>query len=313
LRKTEAYRDRSAAPLPACLDLNVLRTLVLAVDLGGFARAARRVGRTQSAVSLQMRRLVESAGQPLFTRAGRSFALTTAGEQVLGYARRLLAINDEAVAAVRGTRLACPVRLGVLADFAETWLPPVLAGFARTHPTARLEVQVDRRIAVLDALDRGRLDLGLVFDADRPRGIELGDLPMAWIAPRGKWLPGGVLPLVLFEAPCVFRTAALAALDRAGIPWHVAFTSQSLAGIWAAVDAGLGVTVRTPVGVPRALRVVDPVAAPAAGLPALPSTTLWLLDALDPASPLVAELRTLLVRSISAVLRPTTRARGRSR
>ena len=282
----------------------MLRTRVFAGDLGGFARAARRVGRTQSAVSLQMRRLEDSAGQSLFTRAGRSFALTTAGEQVLGYARRLLAINDEAVAAVRGTRLACPVRLGVLADFAETWLPPVLAGFARTHPTARLEVQVDRRIAVLDALDRGRLDLALVFDADRPRGVRVGDLPMAWIAPRGRWLPGGVLPLVLFEAPCVFRTAALAALDRAGIPWHVAFTSQSLAGIWAAVDAGLGVTVRTPVGVPRTLQVVDPVAGRAAGLPALPATTLWLLDALDTGSTLVAELRALLVRSISAALLP---------
>jgi DNA-binding transcriptional LysR family regulator len=316
LRKTQSSPGQTAAPPPACLDLDVLRTLVLAVDLGGFARAARRVGRTQSAVSLQMRRLEDSARQSLFTRAGRSFALTTAGEQVLGYARRLLAINDEAVAAVRGTRLACPVRLGVLADFAETWLPPVLARFARTHPTARLEVQVDRRIAVLEAIDRGRLDLALVFDADRPRGVRVGDLPMAWIAPRGRWLPGGVLPLVLFEAPCVFRTAALAALDRAGIPWHVAFTSQSLAGIWAAVDAGLGVTVRTPVGVPRTLRVVDPAAGLAAGLPALPSTTLWLLDAMDTASPLVAELRALLVQSISAALprrHRRTPAGGRSR
>jgi DNA-binding transcriptional LysR family regulator len=311
LRKTEASLDRSAIPPPACLDLDVLRTLVLAVDLGGFARAARRVGRTQSAVSLQMRRLEESAGQPLFTRAGRSFALTTAGEQVLGYARRLLAINDEAVAAVRGTRLACPVRLGVLADFAETWLPQVLARFARTHPTARLEVQVDRRIAMLDALDRGRLDLALVFDADRPRGVRLGDLPMAWIAPRGsRWASGGVLPLVLFEAPCVFRTAALAALDRAGIPWHVAFTSQSLTGIWAAVDAGLGVTVRTPIGVPRGLQVVDPVTGKVARLPALPSTELWLLDASDSGSPMAAELRALLVRSISAAL-PLRGARDR--
>ena len=311
LRKTEASRDRSVAPPPACLDLDVLRTLVLAVDLGGFARAAYRVGRTQSAVSLQMRRLEESAGQPLFTRAGRSFALTTAGEQVLGYARRLLAINDEAVAAVRGTRLACPVRLGLLADFAETWLPQVLARFARTHPTARLEVQVDRRIAMFDALDRGRLDFALVFEADRPRGVRLGDLPMAWIAPRAsRWAPGSVLPLVLFEAPCVFRTAALAALDRAGIPWHVAFTSQSLAGIWAAVDAGLGVTVRTPVGVPRRLQVVDPVTGQLAGLPALPSTELWLLDASDSGSPLAAELRALLVRSISAAL-PLRRVRDR--
>jgi DNA-binding transcriptional LysR family regulator len=96
---------------------------VLAVDLGGFARAARRVGRTQSAVSPQMRRLEDGAGQSLFTRAGRSFALTTAGEQVLGYARRL-AINDEAVAALcaaPGSRARCG---SVLADFAETRLPP---------------------------------------------------------------------------------------------------------------------------------------------------------------------------------------------
>src|SRR5262245_5092464 len=258
-----------------------------------------------------MRRLEDGAGQSLFTRAGRSFALTTAGEQVLGYARRLLAINDEAVAAVRSTRLACPVRLGVLPDFAETWLPQVLARFARTHPAARLEVQVDRRLAMLDALDRGRLDLALVFDADRPRGVQLGELPMAWIAQGGsRWTSGGVLPLVLFEAPCVFRTAALAALDRAGIPWHVAFTSQSLAGIWAAVDAGLGVTVRTPIGVPRGLRVVDPVSGQVSGLPALPSTELWLLDASDSGSPLAAELRALLVRSISAAL-PLRAARNR--
>jgi DNA-binding transcriptional LysR family regulator len=201
------------------------------------------------------------------------------------------------------------VRLGLLPDFAETWLPPVLARFARDHPAARLEVQVDRGLAMLDALDRGRLDLALVFDADRPRGVRLADLPMAWIARRGaRWSPARGLPLVLLEAPCAFRTAALAALDRAGIRWHVAFTSQSLSGIWAAVGAGLGVTVRTPAGVPRALAVVDP----AAGLPALPSIALWLHEAPASASPLVAELRALLLRSISAAL-PAPGPAGRPR
>lgn len=299
LNKTEQ------SPLP-CFDLDVLRTLVLAVDLGGFARAARRVGRTQSAVSLQMRRLEDHAGQPLFTRAGRSFAITAAGELVLGYARRLLALNDEALAAVRGTQLASPVRLGLLPDFAETWLPPILARFARTHPTARLEVQVDRGLAMLDALDRGRLDLALVFDADRPRAHRLVELPMAWITRRGaRWPTDGVLPLVMLDAPCAFRTAALAALDRAGIRWHVAFTSQSLSGIWAAVGAGLGVTVRTPVGVPRGLEVVAPSARP----PVLPAIALWLHESPTAASPLIAELRALLVQSISAALpRPTRRS-----
>jgi DNA-binding transcriptional LysR family regulator len=300
--------ESSLAPLQPCFDLDVLRTLVLAVDLGGFARAARRVGRTQSAVSLQMRRLEDRAGQPLFTRAGRSFAITAAGELVLGYARRLLALNDEALAAVRGTRLASPARLGLLPDLAETWLPPVLARFAREHPTARLEVQVDRGLAMLDALDRGRLDLALVFDADRPRGVRLAELPMTWIARRGtRWPPDGVLPLVLLEAPCTFRTAALAALDRAGVRWHVAFTSQSLNGIWAAVGAGLGVTVRTPAGVPRGLEVLEPATGGVVGLPALPSIALWLHESPAGVSPVVAELRALLVQSISAVLPPRPR------
>lgn len=304
MRKSE---PSSTPPLP-CFDLDVLRTLVLAVELGGFARAARRVGRSQSAVSLQMRRLEDHAAQPLFTRAGRSFAITAAGELVLGYARRLLALNDEALAAVRGTRLASPVRVGVMPDFAETWLPHVLAQFARDHPAARLEVQVDRGLAMLDALDRGRLDLALVFDAGRPRGVRLVDLPMTWIARRGaRWPPDGVLPLVLLEAPCAFRTAALAALDRAGVRWHVAFTSQSLAGIWAAVGAGLGVTVRTPAGMPRALAAL----APAAALPALPSIGLWLHESPADSSPLVGELRAQLVRSISALLPPRRRAPAR--
>jgi len=306
LRKTEAP---SPPPLP-CFDLDVLRTLVLAVDLGGFAHAARRVGRTQSAVSLQMRRLEAHAGQPLFTRAGRSFAITAAGELVLGYARRLLALNDEALATVRGTRLASPVRLGLLPDLAETWLPPILARFARTHPTARLEVQVDRGLAMLDALDRGRLDLALVFDIDRPRATRLVELPMAWIAQRGaRWPEDGVVPLVLLEAPCAFRTAALAALDRAGVRWHVAFTSQSLNGIWAAVGAGLGVTVRTPVGVPRGLEVLPPGAGGLAGPPALPSIALWLHESPAGASPLVAELRALLVQAIADALPSPRRVR----
>jgi len=307
LSKTEPTPGAAGSP-PACFDLDVLRTLVLAVDLGGFVGAARRVGRTQSAVSLQMRRLEDHAGQPLFTRAGRSFALTAAGELVLGYARRLLALNDEAVAAVRGSQLASPVRLGVLPDFAETWLPPVLARFARTHPAARLEVQVDRGLAMLDALDRGRLDLALVFDADRARGVRLAELPMAWIARRAaRWSSDARwgLPLVMLDAPCAFRTAALAALDRAGIRWHVAFTSQSLNGIWAAVGAGLGLTVRTRVGVPRGLEVVGR----GAGLPVLPAIALWLHDAPVAGSPLVAALRALLVRSIAAVLPAPRRAR----
>lgn len=300
---------REASPGP-CFDLDVLRTLVFAVELGGFARAARRVGRSQSAVSLQMRRLEGQAGQSLFAKAGRSFALTPAGELMLGYARRMLAVNDEALADLRGVELARPLRLGLLPDFAETWLPELLAQFVRAHPGARLEARVSRNRALIDALDRGRLDLALVFGVDRPSGTRIADLATHWIARRGfRWPTQGSLPLVAFEAPCVFRSAAIDALDRAGIRWHIAFTSQSLAGVWAAAEAGLGVTVRVTHGMPAPLDAV----AQGGPVPALPKVGLWLHEPPVLASPLVAELRELLERSLAAVVRgnetPAVRAR----
>ena len=292
-----------------CFDLDVLRTLVFAVDLGGFARAARRVGRSQSAVSLQMSRLEDQAGQPLFAKAGRSFAVTAAGEQMLGYARRLLALNDEAVAALRGTQLTQTVRLGLPADFAETWLPPILARFTRGRPEVRLEVRVDRNLALLDALDRGQLDLSLVFGVERPHGVRLAELPMTWIGRRDfAWAANASLPLVLFEPPCAFRAAALEALDRTGVRWHVAFSSQSLGGVWAAVEAGLGVTVRTPAGVPGQL---CPLGA-RSRLPALPRIALWIHTPPTAAPELVSELRAVLEQSIAGVLTApgrSTRAR----
>jgi len=296
-----------------CFDLDVLRTLVFAVDLGGFARAARRVGRSQSAVSLQMRRLEEQAGQPLFAKAGRSFAITAAGEQMLGYARRLLALNDEAVAAVRGTQLTETVRLGLPTDFAETWLPAVLARFTDARPEVRLEVRVDRNFALLDALDRGQLDLGLVFGIERTHGVRLAELPMTWIARRDfAWARPASLPLVVFEAPCAFRAAALDALDRTGVRWHIAFSTQSLGGVWAAVEAGLGVTIRTPAGVPGQLHALGT----RSRLPALPRIALWLHAPPFAAPPLVTELRAMLEESIASVLtargRPTSSARPRA-
>src|ERR1700744_434722 len=108
------------------LDMDLLRTLATAMDLGGFARAANRLGRAQSAVSLQMRKLEQQLGVPLLRKQGRGLALTEAGDVVLTYARRILALNDETVTAVRGLDLEGAVRLGLPQDFAEVWLPAAL-------------------------------------------------------------------------------------------------------------------------------------------------------------------------------------------
>jgi DNA-binding transcriptional LysR family regulator len=240
--------------VPTNLDLDVLRSFVTGLDLGSYAKAADRLGRSQSAISLQLRKLEETTGQTLLRKHGRGLALTREGEIMLGYARRLLELNDEAVAALRRPSLEGQVRLGLQPDFAETWLPDVLGRFARAHPGVHVEARVDRNAALLAALGRGELDLALAWHEggdSASRTEHLAWLPMTWIGPRDFVRRfDEPLPLVMLEQPCLFRQQGLAALDAAGISWRLVFTSPSLSGLWAAIAAGLGITLRTPLGVP---------------------------------------------------------------
>jgi len=242
-------------PVPTNLDLDVLRTFVVGHDLGSYARAAERLGRSQSAISLQLRKLEETTGQILLRKQGRGLALTHEGEIMLAYARRLLELNDEAVAALKKPSLAGHLRVGVLPDFAETWLPDVLGSFARSHPGVQVEARVERSTMLVDAIARGNLDLALTWnEGGEPTGgtEDLAWLPLVWIGLRDfTWDARDALPLVMLEQPCLFRRRGLAALDGAGISWRLAFTSPSLSGLWAAVVAGLGVTLRTSQGVPK--------------------------------------------------------------
>ena len=130
-------------------DLDVLRTFVTGIELGSFARAADRLGRSTSAVSAQLKKLEEQAGTPVLRREGRGMALTESGETLLGYARRLLELNDEAASALRGATLEGRVRLGMQEDFGETLLPALLGRFARAHPKVRIEVRTARNQELL--------------------------------------------------------------------------------------------------------------------------------------------------------------------
>jgi DNA-binding transcriptional LysR family regulator len=298
--------------MPRTFDLALLRTLVVAADLGGLMRAAPRLGLTPSAVSLQMRRLEAQAGARLFRKEGRRLALAPAGELLLAFARRLLQLNDQGFAALGERASAGAVRLGAPQDVAERWLPRALARFARSRPGVAIEARVDGRVALLEAMEKGQLDLALVLGEPGPGPAErLAELPMTWIASPGLALPsGGVpLPLALLDGPCAFRRAATSALDAAGVPWRLTFTSPSLPAIWAAVEAGLGATVRTPLGVPARLE---------AGwrgrrLPRLPAVGLWLCGGGD-LSPAAAELQQILVDTLRADLAPlATVTRGARR
>jgi len=241
------------------LDLDLLRTFTAIVDLGGFTRTAEQLGRTQSTISLQIKRLEEMVGHALFRRAGRGVELTHEGELLLGYARGMLRLNDEARARLAEPEIEGTVRLGTPEDFATEHLPAVLARFATSHPRVLLEVRCDFTVNLLEAFSRGEFDLVLV--KREPQGP--GDGAVVWREPL-VWagavtLPPGTeqtLPLVLAPQPCVYRRRALAALERIGRPWRISYTSPSLAGTQAAVRAGLGVTVLPRDMVPGGLRVL---------------------------------------------------------
>jgi DNA-binding transcriptional LysR family regulator len=235
------------------LNMDVLRTFVTGLELGSFSKAAQRLGRSQSAISTQLRRLEEQAGKPLFKKSGRGLALTTAGENLLSYAKRILELNDEAIDGLKDGEVEGWVRLGIPQDFAEGWLTGVLGQFARAHPKVRVEVRAEQNVVVIERLVQGELDLALAWGADdKVRAERLVDLPMVWIG-RPDW-------------------AGAKRLGSEPFPL-VAFTSPSLAGLWAATEAGLGVTLRTDISLPRSLTILKPASS---GLPELPKVQLTL-------------------------------------
>ena len=241
------------------LSLDSLRALVATQDLGGFARASERLLRTPSAISLQMKRLQEEIGVPLFRKQGRKMLLTEQGEIALRYARRVLELNDEMIDTLRGSSLAGVVRIGFGQDFTGNVLPLVIARFNALYPLVKLEVTVDLGQVLLQAIDSGDLDLALTLGGAQKKTAQLlSELPLHWIAsPSFRDHAKQPLPLALFNPPCGCQTPGLEALESAGRSWRVAMTSPSLTGVWAAVSAGLGLTTRAELGLPADVQTIE--------------------------------------------------------
>lgn len=282
------------------LELDLLRTFVLAVDLDSFARAADQVARSQSAVSLQMQRLEEITGQQLFLKQGRGWRLTASGEMLLGYARQMLDINQQAITALTATQIAGKVKLGLPADFAESGLPIALARFAAIHPQMEIEVTLDRQFILTQQLQSGKLDIVVSFGETTPKNaLPIGTLPVRWIG--GKDSTAALLqplPLLLFEAPCLFRNNGLTALEKVKRKWRPALTSGSVAGMWAAAQAGLGVTIRTEIGMPPTCQVLPT----SSGLPSLPEVAVFMLTRQKTPSPAIKRLIDILHETITTQL-----------
>lgn len=277
------------------LDLSLLRSFVAVIDCGSIQLAAARVGRSQSAVSMQIKRLEEDVGRALFQRDGRNLRANAAGEDLLLYARRLLRLSDEAMASLNRTTAAGVVRLGMPEDYASYLLTPTLARFAQEFPLAELELTFESSPSLLRLLETGRIDLALITREPRQPYAVLRRERFVWAAsPEGEAWLRDPLPVALFEAGDLARRFAFEALQATDRPYRVVSTTHSLLGLITVAKAGLAVVGLIESCLPPGLIRLGE----AEGFPALPSFDLSLVNAPGEPLPVTAHLAEFLEREL---------------
>jgi len=265
------------------LDSDLLRCFVAVADTRGFTAAGELIGLTQSGISVRIRNLEERLGRRLLDRTSRSVTLTEAGELFLGYARRMIDLNDEAVGRIRGTSAEGRLRLGI-ADYAiPRLLPNALGRFARLQPGVKMELRTGLSTDLKPAFEHGELD---VVVAGRSLAFEGGRLlyrdPLRWIAAPGFQVRlDQPLPLAALPSFCTHRKMSLQALDHAGVGWEIVYTSTSTTGLHAAVMGGLGIAAVPASSVTPQFRTLGA----EDGLPALPESEIALFIRDDAPSP----------------------------
>ena len=292
--------------MAATLDLDQLRTFIAIVETGSFTRAADVVFKTQSAVSMQMRRLEERIGKPIFERDGRASKLTEEGERLLGFARRMMRLNDETVAAFDDTELSGAVRLGTPDDYADRFLPEVLARFARSNPRVEVSVTCDQSSELIRLARSGEIDLGIVTHCGESNVEVIRQEPLLWVtSAQHSVIEEEVLPLALSKPPCMWRSAAIEALTDAGRKYRVLYQSANATATAAAVLAGLALSVLAESALRPGMRVLGE----ADGFPRLPACQIGLVRSWSrPASPIVDALAEHIVSSLDNLSVPAIAA-----
>ncbi|MFO1209969.1 MAG: LysR family transcriptional regulator [Amaricoccus sp.] len=277
--------------MPRNLDLTALRSFAAVADAGGVTRAASQLNLTQSAVSMQLKRLEESLGLSLLDRSARTIALTPQGEQLLAYARRLLALNDEAWGRLTHPAFEGGIDFGVPHDIIYPRVPQVLQRFAAEYPRVRLKLHSLYTSGLKELFARGEMDLILTTEAATdPGGELLAREPLVWAgAPGGQAWRGRPLRFASC-ANCVFKRPALEALDAAGIAWEYTVESISPAAVDASVAADLAVSVQMESGVPSRCEPIRHGGA----LPALPDQRINMYVAAGPRAELAGRLAALI-------------------
>jgi DNA-binding transcriptional LysR family regulator len=282
------------------LDLDQLRTFVAITEMGSFTAAADVVHKTQSAVSMQMRRLEERVGRPIFIRDGRQSRLTEDGRRLQEYARRLIRLNDETLAAFADPGLAGTVRLGIPDDYADRLLPAVLAGFSRINPAIEIYVDCQRTHVIHTMIRNGELDLGIVSHGtvNGMASTVIRREQLYWVSARDHATHElDPIPLALGPEDCCWRLEAVRALDRIGRRFRVAYTSGAALALTGAVLAGLAVSVLPE----SALRPTMRILGVREGFPELGHTEIGLIRAENAKHPIHMALAEHIAASLANV------------
>ncbi|AHF82588.1 LysR substrate-binding domain-containing protein [Rhizobium leguminosarum] len=261
--------------MSAPLDLDQLQTFIAIVDSGSFTKAADRVYKTQSAVSMQMRRLEERIGKQLFIKDGRGNRLTVEGEKLLNYARRIIRLNNEAIAAFDDNRLEGMLRIGTPDDYADRYMPEIIGRFAKTHPNVELYIVCEPSVDLAERMHKGELDIALVTHNPRERMSDVVRTePLCWVGSANHPIRDDApVPLAVGRRDCQWRQLACSALDAVGREHQILFTSWSCTVVAAAVLAGMAVSVMPE----SALRTGMKVLSQADGFPALPPVQIGIM------------------------------------
>jgi len=276
------------------MDLRLLQTFILLVETGSVSETARRVNRTQPAVSLQLQRLEQLVGAKLYSTVGRRPVLTADGELLLGYSRTMLDLNKEVLSRLQAPRLGGRVILGIPDLYAAYVLPPVLSAFNLAYPNVDLEIRCSLSNRLMTAIGRDEIDVALVTRMPAfKQGLVVAQEPLVWVAgesgPQHQMNP---LPLAMLPPGNIFRDHALAALDQVGRSWRLVCISESLSGIQAAVLGGIAVSAVGASSVIPGMRVLGR----GDSFPPLPKVDLTLYRADGRANPACDALIDIIAR-----------------
>ncbi|GEO85162.1 MULTISPECIES: LysR substrate-binding domain-containing protein [Alphaproteobacteria] len=261
--------------MSAPLDIDQLQTFIAIVDTGSFTKAAARVFKTQSAVSMQMRRLEERIGKQLFVKDGRGNRLSAEGDKLLNYARRIIRLNSEAIAAFDDNRLEGTLRIGTPDDYADRYMPEIIGRFAKTHPNVELYIVCEPSVDLAEKMAKGELDIALVTHNPQLRTSDVVRTePLCWVGSANHPLKDDApVPLAVGRRDCNWRQLACSALDADGRDYQILFTSWSSTVVAAAVLAGMAVSVLPE----SALRTGMKVLSQADGFPSLPPVQIGIM------------------------------------